>query len=250
MRNFKGVLISLAGLMLMTTPAFAADYSFETLASEDYYGSTSYEEVYGTRYNYGGINAVDFLDPLADGAPTAGVGSSSTLEYGISSGNSSVFPDSTGSGLPVEWMELPTVQASQFTPASAVMRSNGSIGTLIIPKLGIRYRAYDGTDSAAMRKGVGHFSSTSAWLGNIGICGHNRGSNYNIGAVKNLKVGDTIRYETTEGSRTYSVNYVGVIDWTDWSYLNATSDNRITIITCLADQPTKRVCVQAVEVCS
>ena len=30
---------------------------------------------------------------------------------------------------------------------------------------------------------------------------------------------------------------VKIIDWTDWSYLNNTSDNRITIITCLANQP-------------
>lgn len=35
---------------------------------------------------------------------------------------------------------------------------------------------------------------------------------------------------------------------TDWSYLQATADNRITITTCLANQPSKRVCVQAVEV--
>jgi len=101
-----------------------------------------------------------------------------------------------------------------------------------------------------MRKGVGHFPSTSAWSGNIGLCGHNRGSSHNIGSIKNLEVGDAIRYETSLGTRTYSVSYVGIIDWTDWSYLNATSDNRITLITCLADQPTKRVCVQGIEVSS
>ena len=79
---------------------------------------------------------------------------------------------------------------------------------------------------------------------------HNRGSKYVIGSIKDLKVGDTIQYETSSGTRTYSVSYVGTIEWTDWSYLNATRDNRITIITCLADQPTKRVCVQATEVYS
>ena len=35
---------------------------------------------------------------------------------------------------------------------------------------------------------------------------------------------------------------------TDWSRLQATSDNRITLTTCLANQPEKRACVQAVEV--
>jgi len=250
MRRFKGLVLSLVSLMLMSTPALAVDYNFETLSPQDYYGSTSYEEVYGAQYNYRGTNAVDFLDPLADGAPSVSVGSGSSLEYGISSGVIGTFPDGTGSGLPVQWTELPSSQGAQFTAVSQVQRSDGSIGTLIIPQLGIRYKAFEGTDSAAMKKGVGHFPSTSAWSGNIALCGHNRGSSYNIGSIKDLKVGDTIRYETSEGTRTYSVSYVGIIDWTDWSYLNATSDNRITIITCLADQPSKRVCVQAIESCS
>lgn len=249
MKRFRGLVLSLAGLMLMATPALAMDYNFATLSPQDYYDSTSYEEIYGARYNFGGTNAVDFLDPLADGAPLSNtVGG--TLEYGIGSGTVSTFPDSTGSGLPVQWSGASVPVQTQFTAVGQMQRSNGSIGTLIIPRLSIRYNAYDGTDIASMRKGVGHFPSSSAWDGNIGLCGHNRGSSYNIGSIKNLKVGDTIRYETSRGTRTYSVSYVGIIDWTDWSYLNATSDNRITLITCLADQPSKRVCVQAVETAS
>lgn len=74
MKRLRGLCLSLAGLMLMTTPALAADYNFETPAPKDFYGSTSYEEVYGAQYNYGGTNAVDFLDPW----PTAPPGSPST----------------------------------------------------------------------------------------------------------------------------------------------------------------------------
>ena len=77
-----------------------------------------------------------------------------------------------------------------------------------------------------------------------------RGSSHNIGAIKDLEIGDTIRYQTSLGTRTYAVSSVKIIDWTDWSYLNSTSDNRITIITCLANQPTKRVCVQGIEISS
>ena len=43
---------------------------------------------------------------------------------------------------------------------------------------------------------------------------------------------------------------VKTISDSDWSYLQATADNRITITTCPADRPSKRVCVQAVEVSS
>ena len=248
MKYLRGLPLLVAGLLLMSTPAFAADYNFETTAPQDYYGSTSYETVYGAQYNYGGINAVDFLDPLAEGAPASTITSGGSLEYGIQASGGSIYPDSTGSAYPVQWDDVPTLPTSQITSAADVERADGSVGTLVIPSLGIRFKAYEGTDSAAMRKGVGHFPSTSAWDGNIGLCGHNRGSSHNIGSIKDLEIGDTIRYETSLGTRTYQVSLVKIIDWTDWSYLNGTSDNRITLITCLADQPTKRVCVQGIEV--
>ena len=43
------------------------------------------------------------------------------------------------------------------------------------------------------------------------------------------------------------MTFVGIISNTDWSYLQPTSDNRITITTCLAGYPELRVCVQAAE---
>ena len=98
------------------------------------------------------------------------------------------------------------------------------------------------------QKGLGHYSSTSAWDGNVGVCGHNRGSKYAIGSIKDLEQGDTITYTTIYGTRTYAVSLVKIISNSDWSYLQATSDNRITLTTCLANHPESRVVVQAVEV--
>jgi len=76
----------------------------------------------------------------------------------------------------------------------------------------------------------------------------NRGAKYNIGSIRNLEIGDNITYSTVYGTRTYAVILVKTISDSDWSYLQATADNRITITTCLANQPSKRVCVQAEEV--
>ena len=45
MKTIRGLCLTLAGLMLLTSQAFAADYNFETPAPSDYYGSTSYEEI-------------------------------------------------------------------------------------------------------------------------------------------------------------------------------------------------------------
>lgn len=78
------------------------------------------------------------------------------------------------------------------------------------------------------------------------VCGHNRGAKYNIGTIKNLSAGDIITYTTVYGTRTYQVTMVKTISDTDWSHLQPTADNRITLTTCLENQPSKRICVQAV----
>ena len=60
-RKITGLMLSVAAALSLTVPAFASDYSFTTDAPQDYYGSTSYEDVYGSQYNYGGKNVVDYL---------------------------------------------------------------------------------------------------------------------------------------------------------------------------------------------
>ena len=109
-------------------------------------------------------------------------------------------------------------------------------------------KVWQGETDSSMSKGLGHYVSTSAWDGNIGVCGHNRGARYTTGSIKELEVGDTVTYNTIYGTRTYAVSIVKIISSSDWSYLQATADNRITITTCLADHPESRVLVQAIEV--
>ena len=111
MNRLFGLTLAAAAALALAAPAYASDYKFTTKAPQDYYGSTSYEEVYGSQYNYEGPNVVDFLDPLADGAPTAS--NAGSLEYGLSGGSGGIYPDSTGSAFPVEWMESP---ATAITP--------------------------------------------------------------------------------------------------------------------------------------
>ena len=99
-----------------------------------------------------------------------------------------------------------------------------------------------------MNKGLGHFTSTSVWDGNVGLCGHNRGAKYVIGAIKDLEIGDTVTYTTSAGTGLTKWQTVRKIASNDWSYLESTSDNRITMITCVAGDYSVRWMVQAVEV--
>ena len=250
----------------MTLPlsAHAASYTFRTDSTPRYYGSTSYGEIYGSRYNYGGSNLVDYEIPqLIYGSPSTtqtGIMERLLLPgllqnvalgdggiYGISAtddaGIPSVFPG-------LQDFVASVLQQTAFTSVNGMARSDGSIGTVNISSLGISVKVWEGETSKSMAKGLGHYSSTSGWDGNVGVCGHNRGAKYVIGSIKDLKIGDIISYTTVFGTRTYQVSYVGTIANTDWSYLQGTPDNRITLTTGLADHPEVRVCVQATEVIS
>lgn len=122
------------------------------------------------------------------------------------------------------------------------------LGTVIIPSFNVEAQVAEGTTKEIMDEYVGHFEETSLWDGNIGIAAHNRGYNVNYFAnVKDLQIGDEIIYENGENTRRYIVEVITIIEDTDWSYLQATEDNRITLITCVENEPSYRRCVQAVE---
>lgn len=137
---------------------------------------------------------------------------------------------------------------NKFTLPDDLYDTDGSIGRLKIDEIGLSVKVYETESLESLAKGAGHFKSTSCWDGNIGICGHNRGVTNHFGKIHTLEKGDEIKYTTKLGTRTYAVISVTKIDETDFSDLQRTSDNRITLITCVENQPEKRWCVQAVEV--
>ena len=277
--KIAGLALSAVMALTMTAPAFASDYSFTTTALQDYYNSTSYEDVYGSQYNYGGRNVVDYDIPELEygrmSTTMTGVMERTILPglqqvvastdgsgYGLGGENGGgggpltelVLDDGTGAGsgstVPVipDTPQITVPNSPAYTSVQGMAYKDGSIGTLKIAKLGISVKVWEGESTTSMAKGVGHYSSTSAWDGNVGLAGHNRGAKYNIGTIKNLVAGDTITYTTMYGTRTYQVTSVKTITNTDWSYLQGTADNRITTTTCLENHPESRVCVQAVEV--
>lgn len=130
------------------------------------------------------------------------------------------------------------------------LKEDDSIGTLTIPTIFVNKAPIkEGTELAALGEAIGHFTSTNIYDGNVGLASHNRGSNANYFAnINKLRKGDVIYYETIYGTRKYSVEIVAEISETDFSYLEQTDDNRLTLITCVKNQPEKRLCVQAIQV--
>lgn len=90
-------------------------------------------------------------------------------------------------------------------------------------------------------------TSTSIWDGNVALAGHNRGVTNHFGKIHTLDTGDTITLTTKLGTRTYSVTSVMKVGETDNSMLAATTENCITLFTCVRDERDYRWCVRAVE---
>ena len=78
--------------------------------------------------------------------------------------------------------------------------SDGSIGNLEFPKFSKNIKVYEGESLENMRLGAAHFSNTSAWDGNVPIAAHNRGVPNNFNFLKNMNVGDNVKYSTQYGT--------------------------------------------------
>lgn len=232
--------------------------SFKTSPDPVYYGSTNYEDLYDAEYRYGSRNQIDYdipevqyglsqeflesslINPYLNGNTQYGFGgSSSNTQYPESDfGSSSII---SGGGT-IEMPYEPSVTLNDLK------QSDGSIGKVSIERVGLNCKVYEGATDSSMSKGAGHYTSSGLYTGNVGLFGHNRGNHPYFGKLKNVKVGDIVKYKTAIGTKTYKVTFVGAISYTDFSYLNEMGDNRITLITCIANQPSLRLCVQAVEI--
>lgn len=120
---------------------------------------------------------------------------------------------------------------------------------IIISKINLNAPILEGTSKEVLRRGVGHFETTSNWNGNVCLAAHNRGYKYNyFQELKKLEMGDIIIYQTKKGERIYSIDYKEKIKETDLSKLEETKENYITLITCVEDMPEYRLCIQAKEI--
>lgn len=157
-----------------------------------------------------------------------------TVDGGTSSGSGSFWTSTQDTG---------------FTEVTEdLYYSGGHLGTLKIPAIGLTVKVYEGTGSSTLAKGAGHFTDTSIWDGNVCIAAHNRGVNNHFGQLHTLEVGDTITWTTKLGTRTYEVTSVSKVKETDSSGTASTSDDRLTLYTCVRDQSEYRWCVTAVAV--
>ena len=249
MKCLPKLAMTLCLVLSVSTQAFAADYNIDGKASPDYAKPTSVDYVYTP--NGGAQPNVDISKDAAVIPPAFGIGGIHTLNAvsapvsvspgsAVIGGGAVVYPGSVSAST--------TTAATAFTDVTRdLYYANDSLGTLSIPTLGLNVKIVQGTDSASLAKGVGHFEESSIWNGNVALAAHNRGTNSYFGQIHTLSVGDTVTLTTKLGTRTYSVTSVAKVGETDREALAASSENRITLYTCVRDQRDLRWCVQAVE---
>lgn len=247
--------------MITATPALALEFEVSDKTSGEFSKATSIE----TTQTIGEINIYEtdvsknssyipplFGSPSADTPKTGELLTPNIADKTAYTGtvlntvsNSSASSDIPPSPVQINYSEQ---YSDKFTLPDNLYYSGGSIGTLKIPSINLSVKVYETESLESLAKGAGHFKSTSCWDGNIGIAGHNRGVTNHFGKIHTLKQGDKITYTTKLGTRTYKVKTVIKINDTDYSYLQRITDNKITLITCVENVPSKRWCIQAVEV--
>ena len=255
MKKIRLFLLSAMMCALCAGQAGALEYTIGTPENYLFGRPTSEDTIYEAEEINVDRSKNTALIPPTFGSPTSYLPGSGTpltpnLVPGALSGGLVGFVSSSGS------IQYPSVNgggsvwnSTSFTDVTSdLYYSGGHLGTLKIPAIGLSVKIYEGTDSAALKKGAGHFEDTSIWDGNPCIAAHNRGVNNHFGRIYELENGDTINLITKLGTRTYEVVSVSKIRETDTSGLAATRDNQITLFTCVRDQSAYRWCVVAKEI--
>lgn len=120
--------------------------------------------------------------------------------------------------------------------------------SLEIPIISLKANISEGTTKEVMDTYIGHFEESPRDSGNVCLAAHNRGYENNYFAnLKKLKKGDEIIYRYKNVEKRYIVQKHEIIKDTDWTNLENTEENMLTLITCVENEPEFRRCVQAEE---
>lgn len=254
MKQFKSLWLVLALALVLAVPVGAVDYTIDGASAGDFGKPTSVDVMQtapsGWAVNEDRSKNASLIPPTFGSNTSNLKGSGDYLTPNLAPGGmvapgtvigsiSTVVPSTGGS----------ISTSTQFTDVTSdLYYSNGSLGTLKIPALDLSVKIYQGTGSSTLAKGIGHFTDTSIWDGNVCLAAHNRGTNSYFGQIHTLDTGDKITLTTKLGTRTYKVTSVAKVLETDDSSTYPTTDDCLTLYTCVRDQSSYRWCLRAIRV--
>jgi sortase A len=122
-------------------------------------------------------------------------------------------------------------KAARNAAAPSRVRTGGLVGMLDVPRLQLTTPVIEGDDDNTLKRAVGHLPDTPMpWEnGNSALAGHRDGL---FRPLKDVKVGDEIRFRTTRDEFRYRVTRTSIVLPDDVSVLESKSRAGLTLITC------------------
>ena len=113
----------------------------------------------------------------------------------------------------------------------ARVAAGGVVGMLDVPRLSLSTPVIEGDDERTLQRAAGHLPDTPLpWEhGNSAIAGHRDGL---FRPLKDVKVGDEIRFRTTRDEFVYRVARTSIVKPDDVSVLGPRESSALTLITC------------------
>ncbi|HLZ51433.1 MAG TPA: class D sortase [Candidatus Acidoferrum sp.] len=128
-------------------------------------------------------------------------------------------------------VEVQKFERTTSSPVSRVLADGDVLGELQVPRLGINEIVVQGDSAADLRLAVGHLSNTvlpGEW-GNVALAGH-RDTFFR--PLRDIRVGDEIRFKTSERIFEYRVESIEVVGPGDVRVLKPTTGHDLTLLTC------------------
>ena len=132
-----------------------------------------------------------------------------------------------------------------------ILAEGDVIGEIQVPRLGLNAIVVQGDSAANLRRAVGHLSKSALpgeW-GNVALAGH-RDTFFR--PLRDIRLGDEIRFMTRERSFQYRVESIEVVAPTDIRVLESSTGHDLTLLTCFpiyyVGPAPKRLVVRAREV--
>ena len=116
-------------------------------------------------------------------------------------------------------------------PSPGTDSTNGLLGRMDIPRLGVSVVVAEGTAEATLRRAGGHITGTSfpGQRGNVGIAGH-RDTLFR--PLRNIRQDDVITLTTLAGEYRYRVTTTEIVSPTDVTVLQSDGHEILTLVTC------------------
>ena len=131
-----------------------------------------------------------------------------------------------------------TLEQALVDPPPRVLRkkplSGDAIGRLEIPAIGVKDYVVEGTDTANLRKGPGHYPETPlpGERGTVAIAGHRTTYGAPFRNIDKLKRRQVIKIDLPYGRFVYHVERTKIVDDSDFSVLRKVRHDRLVLTAC------------------